>query len=115
MRFQPDSTIQPTPHAPLNAQVQRCGANVYPRRPAGKAAATTLVCMGRPQKRGWRRGIGFSRCGTGLRGHKLFHEASCQQQLLHASYHLEILRGCQESIVVNRVPRIRDRVMSQGL
>jgi hypothetical protein len=24
----------------------------HPRRPAGKAAATTLVCMGRPQKSG---------------------------------------------------------------
>jgi hypothetical protein len=63
MRFQPDSTNQPTPHAPLNAQVQRYGANVHPRRPVGKAAATTLVCMGRPQKKGAGREIGSSRCG----------------------------------------------------
>ena len=78
MRFQPDSTNQPTPHAPLNAQVQRYGANVHPRSPAGKAAATTLVCMGRPQKKGAEERNRFFKVRAGLRGHEFLHEARCQ-------------------------------------
>lgn len=62
----------------LQAHPGSVGRQLRPRQSLG----------GMPRKRGRGEANRLFKVRTGLRGHKFLHKASCQQQLLHASYHL---------------------------